>query len=589
MNKFFSQLLSFLFIVLVLVPNNLYAGISLSFLSTLELEGDFDDGAAEISAFDPASEQLFTINSATSTIDIIDLSDPENPSVVDSIDLSAFGDGITSVDVSVDGIVAAAVAADPETDPGTVVFLNTDGMVLSSIIVGSLPDSVKFTPDGATLVVANEGEPGFDEIDDEDVFNGTDPEGSISIIDVSGGAANVMQADLSTADFTTFNGMVLDSGIRIIGPDGIVQPTVAQDLEPEFVTISDDSTTAFITIQENNAIAVVDIDTAAVTDLFGLGFKDHSLAGNGFDPSDEDGTINIATQPVMGMYQPDGMAFYSMQSGSYLITANEGDSRGFEETSVEDVTLDPEVFPNAAALQLPELLGELEITSVNGSDDGGQSYQEIFAFGARSFSIWDADTGAQVFDSGDDFEQITAMELPTEFNSNNDENDSFDSRSNDAGPEPEGVAVGQIGESIYAFIGLERVGGVMVYNVTDPMSPSFVQYINNRDFSFDGDLEMDKDGAGDLAPEGIVFISADDSPNGDPILVVSNEVSGTVTLFGIQLISAGDGDGDGDDDDNDGGDGCSVVGSAVSIKAAFNLLLPMIVFGLSIMLRRFRR
>ncbi len=580
MNKFFTQLLSFLFLALVLVPNNLYAGISLSFLSTLELEGDFDDGAAEISAFDPVSEQLFTINSATSTIDIIDLSDPENPFVLDSIDLSAFGDGLTSVDVSSNGVVAVALTADPETDPGTVVFLDTSGMVLSSVTAGPLPDSVKFTPDGMTLVVANEGEPGFD---DEDSLT-VDPEGSISIIDISGGAGNVMQSDVSTADFTAFNGMALDSSIRIIGPDGIVQPTVAQDLEPEFVTISDDSSTAFITIQENNAIAVVDIATATVTNLFGLGFKDHSAPGNGFDPSDEDGGINIATQPVMGMYQPDGMAFYSMGSGSYLITANEGDSRGFEETSVEDVTLDPTVFPDAEALQAPELLGELEITSANGSDDGGVTFQEIFAFGARSFSIWDANTGVQLFDSGDDFEQITAAELPAEFNSNNDENDSFDSRSNDAGPEPEGVAVGQVGDSIYAFIGLERIGGVMVYDVTNPVAPSFVQYINNRDSGFDGDLESDKDGAGDLAPEGLVFISSDDSPSGNPLLVVSNEVSGTVTLFGIQLIASGN------DDDDDDGNGCSsVVGSPSASRVAFNILLPMIVLGLGIISRKFRR
>lgn len=582
MNKKLYTFITVFFLALFAL-SNANAGISLSFLSTVELDGDFDEGAAEISAFDPASEQLFTINSATSTIDIIDLSDPLTPAVIDSIDLSAFGDGLTSVDVSLNSIVAVALAADPETDPGTVVFLNNAGMVLSSVTVGPLPDSVKFTPDGNTLVVANEGEPGFEEIDDEDVFTGIDPEGSISIIDLSAGVENVVQADVSTADFTAFNGMVLDPSIRIIGPTVDVVPTVAEDLEPEFIVVSDDSSTAYVTIQENNAIGVVDIATATVTDLFPLGFKDHSVAGNGLDPSDEDDVINIALHPVMGMYQPDGMDVFSSNGSTYLITANEGDSRGFEETSVSDLTLDPVIFPDATALQMADVLGELEVTNATGTDDGGETYTGIFAFGARSFSIWDADTGVQVFDSGDDFEQITASQLPDEFNSNNDENDSFDSRSNDAGPEPEGVVIGQVEGSTYAFIGLERIGGVMVYDVTDPVNPVFVQYINNRDFTFMDDLEADKNGAGDLGPEGLVFISADNSPTGEPYLVVSNEISGTVTIYTISQLVNGDGD-----DDN--GDGCSVVsGNTDANTYAIKLFLPFVIFGFTIMFRRFGR
>lgn len=558
------------------ISTGLQAAINLEVISTIELEGGFDDGAAEISAYDSLSERLYTINGSTSSIEIIDLGDPSSPVIIDSIDLSEFGDGFTSVDVSVDGVVAAALEADDPTDPGTIVFMDTDGTVLSNVNAGFLPDSIKFTPDGNTLVVANEGEPIFD---DEDMFV-ADPEGSISIIDVSGGAAGVTQMDVSTADFTAFNGAVLDSSIRIIGPTEDVEPTVAQDLEPEFIVVSDDSSTAYVSVQENNALAVVDIATATVTDLLGLGFKDHSIPGRGLDASDEDGVINIATYPVMGMYQPDGIAFYSTDSGDFIVTANEGDSRGFEETSVADLTLDPDEFPNAADLQMPEVLGELEVTNATGSDDGGMTFQEIFAFGARSFSIWDADTGELVFDSGDDFEQLTALQLPDEFNSNNDENDSFDSRSNDKGPEPEGVVTGQIGNNVYAFIGLERIGGVMVYDVTDPVAPAFIQYINNRDFSFKGDLEADKTGAGDLGPEGLVFISADNSPTGIPYLVVSNEISGTVTVYSI---TQQDDNGTVDDDN-----GCSLAAAGTRLGALSFATIPLLItFMMS--LRRYTR
>lgn len=570
-------LLVFVFFMVFMVPN-VYSAIKLEFLSTVELEGGFDDGAAEISAYDPISERLFTINGSTSSIDIIDLSDPADPAVIDSIDLSEFGEGFTSVDVNIDGIVAAALNAADPTDPGTVVFMDTDGTVLSNVTAGYLPDSIKFTPDGNILVVANEGEPVYD---DEDMLI-TDPEGSISIIDISGNAESVMQSDVSTADFTAFNGIALDPGIRIIGPAEGVVPTVAEDLEPEFVIISDDSSTAYVTVQENNALAIVDISSATVTELIGLGFKDHSIAGNGLDPSDEDGAINISTHPVMGMYQPDGIAFYSTASGDFLVTANEGDARGFEETSVAELTLDQAVFPGAAGLQMPEVLGELEVTNATGSDDGGMTFQNIFAFGARSFSIWNAGTGELVFDSGDEFEQITASELPAEFNSNNDENDSFDSRSNDAGPEPEGVVTGNIGDNIYAFIGLERIGGIMVYDVTDPAAPVFIQYINNRDFSFEGDLEADKNGAGDLAPEGLVFISSENSPTGEPFLVVSNEISGTVSVYTITELQQ-NGSGDGDDDDN----GCSLASDGAGTGVVSLISIPLVLL-LIIYIRRYQ-
>ena len=252
---------------------------------------------------------------------------------------------------------------------------------------------------------------------------------------------------------------------------------------------------------------------------------------NGLDASNRDDAINITHWPVRGLYQPDAIATFESLGETFLITANEGDARDYdyfsEEVRVADLTLDPSVFD--ARLQADDQLGRLKTTTVSGDADGDGRYETIFNYGARSFSIWTPD-GQLVFDSGDDFERITAEQIPHDFNSTNDENDSFDARSDDKGPEPEGLAIGTIDGQTYAFIGLERVGGIMVYNVTDPYAPTFVQYINNRNFA--GDAEAGT--AGDLGPEGLLFISAIDSPVGTPLLVVGNEVSGTTTIFRIR-------------------------------------------------------
>ena len=105
-----------------------------------------------------------------------------------------------------------------------------------------------------------------------------------------------------------------------------------------------------------------------------------------------------------------------------------------------------------------------------------------------------------------------------------------DSRSDDKGPEPEGIEVGKIGSKLYAFIGLERIGGIIVYDVTDPTSPEFETYVNNRNFGVDAEDPA----AGDLGPEGLHFISASESPNGEPLLIVGNEISGTTTIYQIE-------------------------------------------------------
>jgi len=499
--------------------------------------GLFDEGGAEIVDYHPPTQRLFVINSDLGGVDVLDVSDPTDPTKVAALDVAGELAGVSSansVSVSPDA-VAVAIEAENAQNPGQVGFYDPGTLeLLGTATVGALPDKVTFTPDGQTALVANEGEPS----DDYTV----DPQGSVSVVDISAGAD---AATVSTADFTRFDGMedeLRERGIRVFGPGA----SASQDFEPEYVTVSDDSATAWVSLQENNAIAEIDVASATVTELLPLGFKDYSLAGNELDASNEDGGVNIRNWPINGILQPDSIGAYSPDGETYLVTANEGDGRdydGFSEES-EVADLDPDAFDvdsiegidSVEELQRPENLGAKGVTTTLGDADGDGRYEEIYVFGGRSFSIFSTD-GERVFDSGSDFERITAERFPEQFNNDNNESDP-DGRSDNKGPEPEGLALGQVGDRHYAFVGLERIGGVMVYEITDPESPSFVQYINERDFSVDIEAEIE-DGdapasaAGDLGPEGLAFATAEESPIDEPLVFVGHEISGTTVVFRV--------------------------------------------------------
>ncbi len=473
---------------------------------------------AEIPAFDPGSDRLFTV--AGSTIEILSVSNTGALTLAGSLTpgfTPPAGTNVVPNSVAVkNGIVAVAYAVVDATtnaqQTGRVSFYNAaDGTFLNSVAVGFLPDMLTFTPDGTKVLVANEGEP-----NSYGQATSFDPEGSVSVIDLAGGVAN---ATVQNASFTSFNSQIdalKAAGVRITGPGS----TVAQDLEPEYIAVDPDGKTARVTLQENNAIAILDIASATITQILPLGVKDHSQPGNGLDASDRDGGINIRTQPVFGLYQPDAIASFTANGQTYYITANEGDARDYtgfsEEVRVGAATLDPTLFPNAATLRDNANLGRLTVSRTTSDKDGDGDLDRIEAFGSRSFSIWDAN-GNQVFDSGDQLEQITATLAPTLFNSDGTAA-GFDTRSDNKGPEPEGVTIGVINNRTYAFIGLERVGDVIVYEVTNPNKPVFVQYVNTPE---------------DLATEGLTFISAADSPTGKPLLATASEVSRTVALFEI--------------------------------------------------------
>jgi 2',3'-cyclic-nucleotide 2'-phosphodiesterase (5'-nucleotidase family) len=487
--------------------------------------GVFDESAAEINAFDPTTDQLFVVNANSGLIDVLDLSDPTAPSLVTSLDPAIANSAeVNSVDVH-DGLLVAVFAADPKTDPGFMVFYNTSDLAagpVAQFATGALPDMVCFSPDGNFVLSANEGEPN----DDYDI----DPEGSVTIVDLSNGLASATSVNLG---WTGSANLLRAQGVRIFGPNA----TVAQDLEPEYIAVNDDSTVAYVVFQENNAIGLIDLETMAAGPIIPLGTKDHSLPGNGMDVSNRDGVINIATWPVKGFYMPDAAKYHTIGGRGYLFTANEGDSRDYdgysEEERVKDVTLDATAFPDADMLQQDELLGRLNITLANGDIDGDGEYEELYSYGARSFSIWDAG-GKLVWDSGDQFEQILADLKPANFNATNDENN-FDNRSDDKGPEPEAIEIAALGDSIYAFIGLERVGGIMIYDVTTPTAPRFVGYETSRDFSITEDPD-DSNIASfvEMGPEDVRFVAAVDSPNGKPLLIVSSEVSGSITIYEIK-------------------------------------------------------
>ncbi|MBW7915010.1 MAG: choice-of-anchor I family protein, partial [Taibaiella sp.] len=417
---------------------------------------------------------------------------------------------------------AVAVEASPKTDSGSIVILDTNGNLLKQVKAGALPDMITFTPDGKYILTANEGEP-------NSAYT-IDPEGSVTIVDISNGVAN---ATSSHVRFNSFNGSkasLIAQGVRIFGYNN---PTVAQDFEPEYIAISKNSDTAYVGLQENNAVAVMDIANKTFVRIMPLGYVDHSQPGKGIDGSDRNPEPLIANWPVRGLYMPDAIASYTVGNNTYVVFTNEGDAREYdpfeEESRISSGSydLDPAKFPEGDLYKKSYCIGRLAATSTLGDTDNDGDFDEIYVFGTRGFVIKNAATGATAFESGDQFEQITLADpkVGKIFNASNSDNDPR-TRSDAKGPEPEAVAIGTIHDTTYAFIGLERIGGVMVYDISNPSAPVFVDYINTRDTAAFG---------GDNGPEDIKFLHADKTPHGKHYLLVSNEVSATVAVFEVKV------------------------------------------------------
>lgn len=450
-----------------------------------------DTGAAEISAYDPSTQRLFVVNnSEINKIDVIDIADPSKMTIIHSIPTNS--GAVNSVSVK-NGLLAAAIESPDKQQPGRVTVYNTnDYSEIKTVSTGPLPDMVTFSPDGNYILTANEGEPNSD--------YSLDPVGSVSIISVKD---NYQVVNVDFSRFESEQAALQQKGFRIFGP----RASFAQDIEPEYITISPDSKTAWVTLQENNAIAKIDLATKTATNIFPLGFKDYNVEANAIDPSNEDGTVAFKPCPVKGIYMPDAIAVLQTGSIPFLFTVNEGDAREYDAIEelkrIKNMSLDPAVFPNEQELKQDAQLGRLNVTTTLGDSNKDGLYEALYSLGARSFSVWNGTTGEMVYDSKNELEVKANAAGYYD-----------DDRSDDKGVEPEGITLGRVGNKDIAFIGMERADAIAVYDVTNPSAPTFLQIFKTGD-----------------APEGVLFISAADSPTKKSLLIVSSEEDGVLKVY----------------------------------------------------------
>lgn len=466
-----------------------------SFVEIGEINIEGGNLAAEISAYDEDTRKLFVTNNAVGNrVDIIDLSDPTNPILLDQILLKPWPDiKLTINSLAVENeILAVAVSAENLQNPGTVFFYETKNFEkLAEVEVGAMPDNVIFTPDGSYALTANEGEP--------DQTYTTDPPGSVSIIETKSFTASHVLFD----SFADKQEDLRARGFRIFG----LNASFSQDIEPEYVASSEDGKYAWVTLQENNGIAKIDIEKKQLLDIFPLGFKDFREPGNEIDVCDNDDII-LKNWPIKGMYQPDAIATFKVNGEDFLITANEGDARdyqGYSETArVSELLLDTMAFDHLEKLKSCDSLGRLIVTTTMGDHDGDGDFDEIYVFGTRSFSIWNGTTGELIMDSKNQLEKDLI-----------DHSDLYDDqRSDDKGTEPETVVIGYMKNTPIAFIALERANAVVSYDLSDPANPKFLQVLETG-----------------IGPEGVLFIDKQNSPNGTSLLIVSSEVDGKIKLY----------------------------------------------------------
>lgn len=566
------------------------AAVKLSPIGSYEA-GVMGKSAAEIVAYHAASQRILTVNAQSGKVDILDASDPANPTKVAEVSAGG-GKEINSVAVRPDGLAVAAVQQADKTENGEALLFDTaSGDELGRVPLGALPDNVHITKDGAYALAANEGEPS-DELTADGTEYAKDPEGTVSVISLPDGVQAPSAADVRTADFRAFDGpdAELDPSIRVFGPENHHnKPSL--DFEPEYISSADGK--AYVTLQENNAIAVVDIASATVEKVLPAHIADHSVIP--LDPSNKDGEAKLRTIPVHGLSMPDSIGAFQTNGQTYFATANEGDARDWggytDEVKLKELVEEGQVCDS---IDLPEGIedkkyaGNLKLSNASGWNEEKGCFDGLYSFGSRSFSIYDAE-GNVVFDSGSDFEDITKDIEGLNFNADNEDPD-FDDRSNNKGPEPEALTIGSVGDRTYAFIGMERVGGIFVYDVTDPAQAEFVTYTNNRDFTvdYDEDNVAATSLAGDLGPEGLAFISKEDSPTADALLIAGNEVSGTTTVFSVaDLVGGSQAEGDDADSDENGdntpgaslpddGSGSSFIGKGIGIIAGVIALGAML-------------
>lgn len=569
-------------------PNADMGVLQLNLVDSHVSGNEFDTASAEIVSYDTCSDRLYVVNAQDATVDVLSLAANNSaPAKAGTINLAtaATAAGIeigaaNSVSAK-QGLVAVAIEAKVKQDPGLIALYRSDDLsLIATFPAGALPDMVALSDDARYILSANEGEPSGD-------YN-NDPEGSITLIDLlagfESGKAVVKQIDFKDFNTGAARADELGADVRTAGPTGT---TVAQDLEPEYLTINADASKAYVALQENNALATIDIVTANVESIKGFGEKSWAVAE--LDASNKDLAVgNFASyDQLVGLYMPDTITSFEKDGGTFIVSANEGDGReykykttqkicdevnhewdgddfspgGKKEDAIKyeskeddcisfiDETRGEDLYEGATiadAHPLKEALddnGQLKRLKFVTDDMDIAADETLKSFGTRSFSIWN-EQGDLVFDSGDDLAKKAFAADNENFNTTNDNNDTgetSDDRSDDKGIEPEAVEVAEINGRIFIFVGLERQGGVMVYDATNLQAPVFQSYINNRDFT-EGvctevdDGECDNDvyniAAGDLGPESIDYFSRENKH----FIAVGNEVSGTTTVYEISFV-----------------------------------------------------
>lgn len=541
---FFSLLFTLVFLLASVVPAKSNSGVfNITELSRI-VSGD-GEGGAEIPTYHPASKRLFATNGARNTVDVYDLSNPEKPVRINRVDLKNFGSDVTSVAAGRDVVVAAVHKAEtfsangvPSLPNGVLVVMDLDGKVISSPdLKGVLPDAVTFTPSGTQALVAIEGQPVCAKDDpattineSTDYLKAVDPLGGVSIVDLS----DPRNPDVSFVGFKGFT--VSELRAKGLALSSVVNDA-SKDLEPEYIVALDEMK-AYVTIQEANGIGVLDLQSQAWIDVRRA--FESKLVGTPIDTSDRDsGRGPRSYVNVVGASQPDAIAGFKIGSGHYLVTANEGDAREYsclnDDLRASSLKVDSRRFRDWKTWSANSELGRSKVNPNAGDRDGDGDIDTIHLRGARSMTIYR--NGAVLWDSGKLLEEIQTSAFGVQ-NINGSHSLSTDKstvnylpqdRSDDKGSEPEGIAVGIVGDARIAVLGLERMSALVVFDISNLRAPSLIKWIQMMPVT-----STPVSQATAWSPEGVVFVPAEKSPNGKALFITSFELSGSLTIHQIE-------------------------------------------------------
>ena len=388
------------------------------------------------------TDGIATLTNVAGSVDVLDLSNPLQPELLRrvTVDTAAGTPNSAAVHPHHDFFLVALGRAGQQ--GAVAAYRLSDGAFLGSAPAGIQPDSIAISPNGQHAVIANEAE--------GTGINQDGGPGSLSIVDLSGFTGrkpdDLPVATLSLPSLSGFPGFSTGR------TDDLARLAIDNSpgrLEPESVAFSRDSRFAYVTLQENNGVVRVDVHTQQLT-FFGLGQTTHQA----------DLTVDGAYEPVetlTAFREPDGIALD--QTSRIFVTADEGDTR------------------NAAGSSGPR--------------------------GGRTVSVFDADNGALLGDTGSQLDDKAAEAgvYP-------------DDRSNRGSTEPEGLDLTHFRGLTLVAVGLERGNAVALIDLRDPTAP-----------------EVKHVAAVGVGPEGIKFFRV----GARLFVAAANEVSGTVSILEVVL------------------------------------------------------